>query len=879
MSSTENAKEFDDNDDNNREYHYHYHQIEKNCKKIVRRGKKARHKLVYVADKMDILIGSVVSVEGDHVDVEEKLSKVSEASRSPSPMDDPPPPAPATPAYLQRRHSIFSPRQAQTSDSVVGTCPPSDSTKDCAQPSTSGEQQKTSPIPAVSVQQSSLPPANPANITGNVVPAVSGSSTLPHSMTWAPQMATGQFQSMQSLDQRGMPTLPFYPMPTLAGPSTSVPYGLSSPYLLSPYGTMQFPRNTSEQQIPATNPNIPGSPHEGQDLTAYQLSLSLDQYNQHLIRSQLDQAQQTAQVASCQVQLLRDQLTSETTARIEAQSRTHQLLNANRELLEQVQVLVQKLQTLESRLANEIHEHISQPSTSKGQRTSSTLPLSFKTKESRPSSQMTTHSMHEYTGEAKVPGPPPIDPSKPYQLQSLADIRAGSLPPQVAQSSTSNSAKNRRAVDDSGVRTEPESGAEDTTDYSSSDQYEKMSSKKGIQQRPMMQPPELGSNINILMSNPQVMSSLPPSFPTQAIPSGNYIPNYLVNPSKNQNSDNIKDIDEQEGSGLASNRRIKDVQRSKVLGGETIFNRMSFNPKLWEGKRKEIVDSGEGAIVECTEENQIEQMKKSDEKRKSEESVSTARRRSERLERFRRITEDDVGTSFVANQIEQPFDARDVEWRDTTNVSRRKSVASLIGNYAEPASLRVATAMYPPRQLKFPLRNTKESFRKLSVDTRDDNLHTSSVIPQQAQLLPFIGNGPVIPSTSGLISRNHAGMLDEKEKSQKIGSGGASQMLVLQEALKQGLASTRKQLRQTSETLDGMKNPLKYLESQKPKLSDPAVLAKLTKLPSFRSTFDYGAETCDMSNLGDLRNPSVDHLTTTTEQQNQTHCNDDTGQL
>ncbi|VDN85340.1 unnamed protein product [Brugia pahangi] len=143
-------------------------------------------------------------------------------------------------------------------------------------------------------------------------------------MTWGPQMTAataGQFQSMQTLDQRGLPTMPYYPMPII-GPSASMPYGLSSPYLLSPYATLPLPGNTSssEQQPSTTNSNIPGSPLEGQhDLTTYQLSLSLDQYNQHLIRSQLDQAQQTAQVASCQVQLLRDQLTSETTARIEAQ--------------------------------------------------------------------------------------------------------------------------------------------------------------------------------------------------------------------------------------------------------------------------------------------------------------------------------------------------------------------------------------------------------------------------------------------------------------------------------------------------------------------------------------------------------------------------------
>lgn len=63
----------------------------------------------------------------------------------------------------------------------------------------------------------------------------------------------------------------------VVGPSASMPYGLSSPVLLSPYATMQLPRHTSEQQSLATNPNIPGCPQDGQDLTALQLSLSLDQ--------------------------------------------------------------------------------------------------------------------------------------------------------------------------------------------------------------------------------------------------------------------------------------------------------------------------------------------------------------------------------------------------------------------------------------------------------------------------------------------------------------------------------------------------------------------------------------------------------------------------
>ena len=108
----------------------------------------------------------------------------------------------------------------------------------------------------------------------------------------------------------------------------------------------------------------------------------------------------------------------------------------------------------------------------------------------------------------KLPGPAPIDPLRPYQLQTLADIRAGSLPP---DDQDQGSPRRRKRTTDDGTRTEPESATEDTTGYSSSDQYEKTGIRKSFPQGYLQNPnagyfenPQL-PQYNLLLTNPQVM--------------------------------------------------------------------------------------------------------------------------------------------------------------------------------------------------------------------------------------------------------------------------------------------------------------------------------------------------------------------------------------
>lgn len=79
--------------------------------------------------------------------------------------------------------------------------------------------------------------------------------------------------------------------------------------------------------------------------------LPLSQHHQmQLLRQQLEQEKHQTQVALAQVNLLKDQLSAESAARIEAQARTHQLLLHNKDLLSHVTLLVSRVQDLEVKI-------------------------------------------------------------------------------------------------------------------------------------------------------------------------------------------------------------------------------------------------------------------------------------------------------------------------------------------------------------------------------------------------------------------------------------------------------------------------------------------------------------------------------------------------
>lgn len=483
------------------------------------------------------------------------------------------------------------------------------------------------------------------------------SSTLPHARTWsAGPPGTLPFPSIPpstSLEGHTM----YYPVPQLISSSASIPYGLSSPVMVSPYATLQL-------NIPPVDLNNPES--------AATLTKSLDQYNQQLIRSQLDQAQHSAQVAGCQVQLLRDQLTSETTARIEAQSRTHQLLNANRELLEQVQCLVQRLQQLETKITSEIQQSVQSPIGGAPHTSSSSL--------TRPPPYASYHEQYDTHLTAGTQSRQNL----PYQVQTLADLRAGSLPPKDS--------RERRFKDD-GAKTEPESNNDDTTDYSSSDQYEKSTVLKANAQ----------PHYNVLMTNPLAGISIPSSI------------------AEREREPRERDDEDDAQPGTSSSPQQKKTRTGGILRGEMEFARMSFNTRVSaEGLRTQMKQLQQPPYAKDLDERIEEEDREETTpvKKKFDDDRKDDRRKKEKVtvESLFKADPPLPDRSFSTNRSEPP--------QTQTSISAN----AIPSGASRPASSSLVTAMYPP--IRRPVVTAvnrpkldvvrKKTLRALSVDISDD---------------------------------------------------------------------------------------------------------------------------------------------------------------
>ncbi|VDM14341.1 unnamed protein product [Wuchereria bancrofti] len=136
------------------------------------------------------------------------------------------------------------------------------------------------------------------------------------------------------------------------------------------------------------------------------------------------------------------------------------------------------------------------------------------------------------------------------------------------------------------------------------------------------------------------------------------------------------------------------------------------------------------------------------------------------------------------------------------NPSKRRSLFSNESVQLEPASSHLATAMYPPRRTDLLISSKAQLHNRVSQDVGEE---LPTFAHQQQQPIALIGNGPISSLMSGRQFVNHIGALDEKRRTS---NSGPNQILMLQEALKHSLASTKQQLIQTNETLDGMRGQI-----------------------------------------------------------------------
>ncbi|XP_041126739.1 carboxyl-terminal PDZ ligand of neuronal nitric oxide synthase protein-like isoform X2 [Polyodon spathula] len=103
-------------------------------------------------------------------------------------------------------------------------------------------------------------------------------------------------------------------------------------------------KKISEENIMLATPKMLLPPSSSQLPAGTPLSVH---HQIQLLQQQLQQQQQQTQVSVAQVHLLKDQLSAEVAARIEAQARVHQLLLQNKDMLQHISLLVKQVQELE----------------------------------------------------------------------------------------------------------------------------------------------------------------------------------------------------------------------------------------------------------------------------------------------------------------------------------------------------------------------------------------------------------------------------------------------------------------------------------------------------------------------------------------------------
>ncbi|XP_033878875.1 carboxyl-terminal PDZ ligand of neuronal nitric oxide synthase protein-like isoform X4 [Acipenser ruthenus] len=103
-------------------------------------------------------------------------------------------------------------------------------------------------------------------------------------------------------------------------------------------------KKISEENILLATPKMLLPPSSSQLPAGTPLSVH---HQIQLLQQQLQQQQQQTQVSVAQVHLLKDQLSAEAAARIEAQARVHQLLLQNKDMLQHISLLVKQVQELE----------------------------------------------------------------------------------------------------------------------------------------------------------------------------------------------------------------------------------------------------------------------------------------------------------------------------------------------------------------------------------------------------------------------------------------------------------------------------------------------------------------------------------------------------